>query len=106
MRGCGSPRNQPARDKKFAWADPYHDKQFEHKATLVWLAGPELELEELREQAETFESKLRRDFPQLKIIVASPPPGRRLTAAPLHWFELGTTPETRVRVRTTRHTRV
>ncbi|KAH8065004.1 hypothetical protein JL722_1898 [Aureococcus anophagefferens] len=61
---------------------------FEHKATLIWLAGPDMELDDLREHAEIFESKTRREFPELKVIVASPPPGRRLTPSPLHWFEL------------------
>ncbi|KAH8068014.1 hypothetical protein JL721_6961 [Aureococcus anophagefferens] len=62
VRGCGAP-------------EPAHEE-------------PAVHLDDLREHAEIFESKTRREFPELKVIVASPPPGRRLTPSPLHWFEL------------------
>ncbi|KAK7254742.1 protein O-mannosyl-transferase [Aureococcus anophagefferens] len=61
VRGCGAPRNQPTKNRRFMWADPYHEKQFEpvfeHKATLIWLAGPDMELDDLREHAEIFDDE-------------------------------------------------
>ncbi len=60
----------------------------EHAATLIWLTGPDVALEDLRIDANRFERALCRDCPQLKVMLVSPKPGRRLCTEPLRWFSL------------------
>ena len=60
----------------------------EHAATLIWLTGPDVAIEDLRIDASRFERAICRDCPQLKVILVSPKPGRRLCTEPLRWFSL------------------
>ena len=60
----------------------------EHAATLIWLTGPDVAIEDLRIDASRFERAICRDCPQLKVMLVSPKPGRRLCTEPLRWFSL------------------